>query len=128
MRCTLLNNPVAVFVIVIYAFADLAAQSSGLHILHVGVQESLYDRKLLGFGRYHRRKVGQAMLSSLERQATGLDSLAAAMLLLKEACESKDREQCFRIGLSLHRILLMTCMSAPVVCYRAPLIAYFCLF
>lgn len=117
----------------IWAMLNIANQvgsqiDDGLHILHVGVQESLYDRKLLGFGRYHRRKVGQAMLSSLERQATGLDSLAAAMLLLKEACESKDREQCFRIGLSLHRILLMTCMSAPVVCYRAPLIAYFSLF
>lgn len=100
----------------------------GLNTLRVGVQESLYDRKLLGFGMYRRRKVGQAMLSSLERQATGLDSLATVVLLLKEACKVGDREQCFRIGLSLHRILLMTCMSVPAVYYRLPLIAYFSLF
>lgn len=100
----------------------------GLRTLRVGVQESLYDRKLLGFGMYRRRKVGQATLSSLERQATGLDSLAAAMLLLKEANEAGGNEQRFRIGLSLHRILLMTCVSTPAVCYRAPLIAYFSLF
>lgn len=101
---------------------------AGLHTLRVGVQESLYDRKFLVFGRYHRRKVGQVMLSSLERQATGLDSLAAAVLLLKEAGEAGDQEQRFRIGLTLHRVLLMTCMSEPVLFYRAPLIAYFSLF
>jgi hypothetical protein len=99
-----------------------------LRTLSMGVQESLYDRKLLGFGMYRRRKVGQAMLSSLERRATGLDSLAAAVLLLKEACDVGDSEQRFRVGESLHRILLMTCISAPVSSYRLPLIAYFSLF
>ncbi|MEN1929405.1 hypothetical protein WCE37_10485 [Luteimonas sp. MJ250] len=101
---------------------------AGLRTLQVGVQESLYVRKLLGFDRYQRRKVGQGMLSSLEGHAIGLDSLAAAVLLLKEACEAGDSKQRFRVGLSLHRILLMTCVSTPVLSYRLPLIAYFSLF
>lgn len=100
----------------------------GLNRLRVGVQESLYNSKLLRFGMYQRRNVSQAMLCSLERQAVGLDSLAAVVLLLKEAHEASNHEQVFRIALSLHRILLMTCMSWPAVCYRAPLIAYFSLF
>ena len=101
---------------------------AGLRTLQVGVQESLYDRKLLRFDRYHRRKIGQAVLSSLERCATGLDSLAAAVLLLKEAREAADSKQRFLVALSLHRILLMTCISMPVLSYRLPLIAYFSLF
>lgn len=123
----------ALFDAPIWAMLNVATRVSGqiddgLRTLRVGVQESLYDRKQLESGMYRRRKVGQVMLSSLERQATGLDSLAAAVLLLKEACEANDSERRFQIGLSLHRILLMTCMSAPIVSYRAPLIAYFSLF
>ncbi len=101
---------------------------TGLRTLRVEVQEALYEKKGLRFGRYHRRKVGQATLSSLERHAGGLDALAAAVLLLKEACEAGDRERCFHVGLSLHRILLMTCVSMPVLSYRLPLIVYFSLF
>lgn len=123
----------AVFDAPLWAMLDVTHRAGsqideGLRTLCVEVQQCLYHRRSLRFGQYRRRTVGQAVLSSLECRATGLDSLAAAVLILKEASEAADSEQRFRVGMSLHRILLMTCMSHPVSTYRTPLIAYFSLF
>lgn len=81
--------------------------SKGLRRLSPEVQEVIFDRH--GNQKYERLQYRQ--LRMLERRA-GIDALAALSILLRRASDQGDGQGALDIGISLHRVLLITCTYA----------------
>lgn len=92
--------------------------------LSPAVQAALYEspRKCA-----RRRRAVRTSLRLLECQGIGLDGVAGAVFLLREAHHVQDLKRCLQIGISLHSILLMACSGCPIRAIVLELIAYFVL-
>ncbi|MBD9435753.1 hypothetical protein IB223_06595 [Pseudoxanthomonas sp. PXM03] len=92
--------------------------------LRPGVVQAIYEPGPLAAGRYVRRRAPKMPLMRLEGQAD-LQSLAAAVVLLREAFEAQDRERAFAVGHSVHSLLLMACAEMGEVSIAEELLGFF---
>lgn len=82
-----------------------------LRKLRFGVQRAVYMARPLALGKVVRRSGSQLSLRMLEDQAD-LDSLAALVVLLREAHEAGDGDRALEIGKSLHKSLLIVTITS----------------
>lgn len=90
-----------------------AAGDQLLRQLRPAVQEAVFDRRSLDMGRYRRRSSLRHTLTMLESRAD-LESVAALVVLLREADEVGNRKRALQIGQSLYLTLLMACSCNPL--------------
>ncbi|MFC7521391.1 hypothetical protein ACFQS6_17545 [Xanthomonas populi] len=92
-----------------------------------GIQMAIFDQQALERGRYVRRKATRQVTRRLEGQA-GLDSLAALVVLLREAHEAGNQGLAFELGRSLHASLFLATIEGPLWEIAEELFAYFICF
>ncbi|CAD0298702.1 hypothetical protein [Xanthomonas hortorum] len=92
-----------------------------------GIQMAIFDQQALERGRYVRRKATRQVTRRLEGQA-GLDSLAALVVLLREAHEAGNQGRAFELGRSLHASLFLATIEGPLWEIAEELFAYFICF
>ena len=92
--------------------------------LRPGVVQAIYEPEPLAAGRYVRRRAPKVPLMRLEGQAD-LQSLAAAVVLLREAFEAQDRQRAFAVGHSVHSLLLMACAEMGEISIDEELLGFF---
>ena len=92
--------------------------------LRPSIQSAVFDARELAKGRYVRRRSNNTLLKSMEGQAD-LQSLAATVVLLRDAHERSDRSMAFTTGRSLHRILLMATIVSPLKFISLELFEFF---
>ena len=92
--------------------------------LRPGVVQAIYEPASLDEGRYVRRRAAKLPLMRLEGQAD-LQSLAAAVVLLREAYEAQDRQRAFDVAHSVHSLLLMTCAGMGEMSIDEELLGFF---
>jgi len=104
-----------------------ASADTLLKRLRPGIQMAIFDQKGLERGRYVRRKAPRLVTQRLEGQA-GLDSLAALVVLLREAYEAGNKGRAFELGRSLHASLFLATVEGPLWLIAEELFAYFICF
>lgn len=95
-----------------------------LRCLRPTIQSAVFDKRELAKGSYVRRGSISVSLRSLEGQ-TDLQSLAAIVILLRDADARGDRSKAFIIGRSLYRTLLMATVGSPLKFISIELFEYF---
>ncbi|MCD9006306.1 hypothetical protein LDO31_08670 [Luteimonas sp. XNQY3] len=95
-----------------------------LRSLRPSIQSAVFDEQELAKGRYIRRGALGTSLRSLEGQAD-LQSLAAIVVLLRDAHANGDRSKAFTTGRSLHRTLLMATVGSPLKFISLELFEFF---
>ncbi|MCD9096503.1 hypothetical protein [Luteimonas fraxinea] len=95
-----------------------------LRSLRPSVQVAVFEARELSAGRYVRRSALGRSLRSLEGQAD-LQSLAATVVLLRNAHERGDASMAYTIGRSLHRSLLMAAACSPLKFVSLELFEFF---
>ncbi|SNT83516.1 hypothetical protein [Stenotrophomonas sp. CC120222-04] len=95
-----------------------------LRCFRPSIQSAMFDKRYLVKGLYVRRGAIVASLRTLEAQAD-LQSLAAMVVLLRDADARGDRANAFMIGQSLHRTLLMATIGSPLRFISVELFEYF---
>jgi hypothetical protein len=94
-----------------------------LRKLRFGVQRAVYIPRPLALGKVVRRSGSQLSLRMLEDQAD-LDSLAALVVLLREAHEAGDGDRALEIGKSLHKSLLIVTITSHFAALWAELFEF----
>jgi len=92
--------------------------------LHLGVQRAVFKPGPLTYGHYVRRSAPNLPLKLLESHPD-LDAVAASVLLLREAYESRNCSRAFEIGRSLHATLLMAASCMPLCDIATELMEFF---
>lgn len=95
-----------------------------LRCLRPSIQSAVFDKRELAKGYYVRRGSIGVSLRGLEGQAD-LQSLAAMVVLLRDADADGDRSKAFIIGQSLYRTLLMATVGSPLKFISIELFEYF---
>lgn len=95
-----------------------------LRCLRPAIQSVVFDKRELAKGYYVRRDLITLSLRGLEKQAD-LQSLAAMVVLLRDADARGDRAKAFIIGQSLYRTLLMAAVGSPLEFISQELFEYF---
>ncbi|MGH8055329.1 MAG: hypothetical protein ACREP4_15570 [Stenotrophomonas sp.] len=95
-----------------------------LRCLRPSIQSAVFEKRELAKGCYVRRDSIGLSLRCLEGQAD-LQSLAAMVVLLRDADARGDRSKAFMIGQSLHRTLLMAAVGSPLKFISLELLEYF---
>lgn len=76
-------------------------------------------------GRLGDRRSLESSLCLLTDRAGTLDALVASVWLLREAADQGPSEECLMVGLTVHKILLMSLNYAPLYAIRYSLLKYF---
>lgn len=95
-----------------------------LRSLRPSIQSAVFEGRALTKGLYVRRRSLGGLLKVLQGEAD-LQSLAATVVLLRDAHATGDRSRAFTIGQSLHRTLLMAAVGSPLKFIAIELFEFF---